>query len=139
MTMLKNGNTCPVCEAGTLHENFGNFSFTYKNERFLKKNVKEFMCAQCGETFIDRAEEKQLERQAIEFRRKVDGLLTPSEIKAVRNLFNCTQVEFARLLGIGDKSFARYENGSVAQSKAMDIALRLIRNDPQGAQSILCR
>ncbi len=41
-----------------------------------------------------------------------------------------TQKDLASKLGVGGKTFARYENGQVTQSKAMDILLRIINNNP---------
>jgi len=138
MINFKNGDSCPVCEVGALKERTGDFSFVYKDQQFFVKNITEFYCAECGEIFLNRGDEREVERMAIEFRRRVDGLLTPYEIKKIREQIKCTQVEFAKLLDIGEKTFARYETGAVTQSRAMDIALRLIRDDPDRAIAIIC-
>ena len=44
-------------------------------------------------------------------RYKIAGLLTLAEIKAARTRLGLTQVEMARQLGVGDKSYTRWENG----------------------------
>ncbi len=53
------------------------------------------------------------------------------EIKAIRKSFGLTQDEFSELLGGGAKAFARYENGTVLQSKPMDNLLRGLREYPE--------
>ena len=37
--------------------------------------------------------------------------ITPDEIKRIRKKYGLTQQAFARLLGIGEASMVRYENG----------------------------
>ena len=41
-----------------------------------------------------------------------------------------TQVEFSKLLGVGEKTFARYETGQTVQSIAMNNLLRVIKAYP---------
>ncbi len=41
-----------------------------------------------------------------------------------------TQREMAEKLGVGEKNFARYENLSIRQSKAMDNLLRMLDSYP---------
>ncbi len=41
-----------------------------------------------------------------------------------------TRGEFARLLRVGEKKFARYENGQNTQGRAMDNLLRILHEHP---------
>lgn len=41
----------------------------------------------------------------------MDSTITPEEIKAIRGRYGLSQQSFARLLGIGEASMVRYENG----------------------------
>ena len=66
-----------------------------------------------------------------DFQRRVDGLLTSEEIKQIREKYGLSQRELARILGVAEKSIAKYEAGFVAQSKAMDNLLRIIREFPE--------
>ena len=59
-------------------------------------------------------------------RYKIAGLLTPAEIKAARTRLGLTQVEMARQLGVGDKSYTRWESGLSIQSKAIDTLIRAV-------------
>lgn len=46
------------------------------------------------------------------------------EIKEIRDSFGLSQKDFAILLGFGEKTITRYENGSI-QDESHDIAIRL--------------
>jgi HTH-type transcriptional regulator/antitoxin MqsA len=46
-------------------------------------------------------------------------------------LFGYTQEEFGNILGGGKKAFARYENGTITQSRAMDNQLKMLRSNPK--------
>ncbi len=58
------------------------------------------------------------------------GFLTDLDIKRIRKKLGMTQKEMAEKLGVGEKNFARYENLSVRQSKAMDNLLRILDKYP---------
>lgn len=59
-----------------------------------------------------------------------DGFLTDQDIRRIRKKLGLTQREIAEKLGVGEKNFARYENLSVRQSKAMDNLLRILDEYP---------
>lgn len=66
----------------------------------------------------------------IRVRRLTEGFLTDKDIKRIREKLGLTQREMAKKLGVGEKNFARYENLSVRQSKAMDNLLRILDKYP---------
>ena len=51
------------------------------------------------------------------------GLLQPHEIKAIREKYGISQVNFARIIGVEDKTITRYENGSL-QDEAINNLIR---------------
>ena len=57
------------------------------------------------------------------FKRK-HGLLLPSEIKSFRESLGLNQRDFSQLLGFGEGTIHRYENGSI-QDEAHDNTMRL--------------
>ncbi len=67
--------------------------------------------------------------QAYEVYRKQRGLLLPKEIKVIREQYGLSQVAFAKVLGVGEKSIARYENGSL-QDEAQNNLILLVK-DPK--------
>lgn len=60
-----------------------------------------------------------------------DGFLTDQDIKRIRGKLGFAQREMAKKLGVGKNNFARYENLSVRQSKAMDNLLRILDVYPE--------
>ncbi|MHB1452321.1 MAG: type II TA system antitoxin MqsA family protein [Coriobacteriia bacterium] len=62
-------------------------------------------------------------------------LLQPEQIREIRSRYGLGQKAFARLLGWGDVTLARYETGSL-QSEAHDATLRLVE-DPQNVRRLL--
>ena len=79
-------------------------------------------CAQCDFEYLDhegeRAKHEALCRHL--------GVLTPSEIREIRDRRGLTRPQFAELTGLGVASLNRWENGSSVQSVANDRYLRLL-------------
>ena len=71
-----------------------------------------------------------------DFGRGVDGLLTGADIKRMRRKLHLTQEQMAQVLGGGLKGFARYENGQVIQSRAMDNLLRILDRFPESLDAL---
>ncbi len=57
------------------------------------------------------------------------GLLTPAEIRGLRERYNLSRAAFARMTGFGDATLARWEKGEVVQNASSDRYLRLL-TDP---------
>lgn len=66
-----------------------------------------------GEEIFDSKLEQENDVRLYNEYRKINGLFLPEEIKEVRKKFGVTQVVFSKALGLGDKTIARYENGSL--------------------------
>ena len=89
--------------------------------------AKVLICEECGtEVWTPENDDSNLEK-AYEVYRKRHGLLMPHEIQSMREKYGVSQVAFARILGFGDKTIARYENGSI-QDEAPNNLLLLVRN-----------
>jgi putative zinc finger/helix-turn-helix YgiT family protein len=65
---------------------------------------------------------------------KVLGLLTPDEIRAVRDRLAMSQVEFSKLTGFGEATISRWERGRLLQNRANDRYLRLLAERPENVQ-----
>lgn len=136
---LQNGMVCPVCEAGEIRVTTKDLDFEYKGFRSTFPNRKAFECPVCGESFLDEREERALERSLTDARRRADGLLTSDEIRAIRRRLALTQIGFAKVLGVGEKNFARYESGQATQGRATDNLLRILRERPDTIRVIAAR
>ncbi len=128
--MYKTGDSCPVCGEGKLSDKVTVERFEYKGQKLLVPDYLVYECGVCSEEFVARKTLNKTEKILTDFRREVDGLLTSEEIKAIRTKLGKTQTAMATLLGVGEKNFARYENGRVTQSKSMDLLLRMIDEAP---------
>ncbi len=125
------GDLCPVCESGKLEENVKNLDFEYKERKSIVENITCFDCPVCGESYTNRKESRAIEKFLTDERRREDGLLVSNEIKSIRKKLAVTQVQFARAFRVGEKNFARYENGQTTQGAAMDCLLRVLREHPE--------
>ena len=74
---------------------------------------------------------KERLKDKIRAERPAAGFLTDEEIKGIRKKLGLTQRQMAETLGVGEKNFARYENLSVRQSRAMDNLLRILDTYPE--------
>lgn len=128
--MIMDVNTCPVCGKGKLVRKVLKESFEYKGKTTIIPHYVVHACDKCGEEIVDKKTLAKSGRILNEFKRSVEGLLSGSEIKAIRKKLGLTQEEMARILGGGAKGFARYEAGTVCHSKAMDTLLRLLGSFP---------
>ena len=93
-------------------------------------SVKHLRCPKCDEVVLRFQDAKRLQEDAIALYRKRHGLLSADEIRALREHFELTQAELARLLHLGANTVSRWESGRNVQSAAMDMLLRLIRDLP---------
>lgn len=80
-------------------------------------------CNSCGEDIWDDELDSQNLLNAYAKYRQKHGLLQPSEIRSIREQYGLSQVAFARVLGLGDKTITRYENGSIADMAQNNLIL----------------
>lgn len=82
-------------------------------------------CKHCGEQIWNDELDNNNLQEAYHKYRSVHGLLQPEDIKEIREKYNITQTTFAKILGFGEKTIARYETGSIqdsAQNNLMELA-----------------
>lgn len=128
--MSKQPMICPVCEEGHLHEDHFAGDFKYGDRTVHVDDLECYRCDVCG---ADPVLEDQIRRNHLKVadaKRRMDGLLSGGEIKAIRKLLQLSQNEAAELFGGGANAFSKYERGDVLQSKPMDRLLRLTLRFP---------
>ena len=94
-------------------------------------------CRECGELIGTAEYGDETYRAVYNLYRERHGLLMPEQIREIRASYGLGQKAFARLLGWGDVTLSRYENGSL-QSDSHDAALRLAQ-DPENVRRLLER
>lgn len=124
--------SCPLCGKNVEHVHGLREITVGKRRVTVEDNFVH--CQSCKEDFYAPGQLTELQRRAADRIRADEGLLTPAEIKAIREGMGLTQAEFEKLLGVGEKTVIRWEKGTVFQSRATDSLLRLVGNVPKAAQ-----
>ena len=88
----------------------------------IEVSVPVIHCLECGAKFTDERAEKARHVAIC----KHQGLLTPEEVKAVRENMGYSRLEFAKAYGIPTASMERWENGRLIQNKSNDLLLRML-------------
>jgi putative zinc finger/helix-turn-helix YgiT family protein len=119
--------TCPSCGKGILVARVIRDEFEYGPEddriTIVAEGVPVLECPACGETLYG-PDAARVRHQAI---CRTLGLLTPEQIKGVREKLGKKQAEFARLTGVGVATLSRWEQGRLIQTRALDRYLRLLQ------------
>jgi HTH-type transcriptional regulator / antitoxin MqsA len=137
---------CPLCGEASLEKRTGVFHFEIPGDNpDGLEMAKDFPdsewdeCGACGEIILSNALQKRIGRW--QYTRK--GLLTPEEMKGVREKYGLTQAQMAHILQVGEKNFSRWENGITMQTRVMDSLIRQFDKCPEdfmrnevGAQSV---
>lgn len=116
--------TCAMCGSSKVTTKLQMDSFEYGSgdtKIILEVEIPVHNCSECLFEFTDHSADL-LQHEAV---CRHHGLLTPSEVRAVRK--NMSRAEFSRQTGIGEASLNRWENGAVIQNVAMDNYLYLLR------------
>ncbi len=93
-----------------------------KREETLQVAIPVHHCSACDIDFTT-PEAAKIEHDAV---CKYLKVMTPSEVRGIREIFGLTQNEFAEKTGIGVASINRWEKGGSIQNPAMDNFLYLI-------------
>lgn len=126
---------CPICENGNLSSRIGKNTVNYKGQT-AELDVHFSVCDFCGSEQSDAAQVRDNKRAMLAFKKRVEGLLSGAEIRALRSKLNLNQAEASRMFGGGPVAFSKYESDDVMQSESMDKLLRLAGSMP-GALSFL--
>lgn len=119
---------CANCGASELQFLTEAETFDYKGQS-LTVDVDYSVCAQCGTEVILTEQIKRNDCRLRDAWRKADGLLSGTEISALRKKLGLTQQDAAKVFGGGVNAFSKYERGEVIQSEGMDKLMRLALED----------
>ena len=117
--------TCPVCGTDHVTTFVHRDTFDYgtgESAVSLHVDLPVRRCAECDFEFLDH-EAEQLRHDTI---CNHLGVLTSTEIRAIRKQHGMTRSSFAEITGLGEATLNRWENGVVIQNPANDRYLRLL-------------
>jgi putative zinc finger/helix-turn-helix YgiT family protein len=122
---------CHNCGSEQMQERHGNYRFdpppNIPGGVMIISDATWVECGNCGEQLIPAALSRKLEELSI----IRQGLLPPSQIKAVREKLGLTQTAMAERLGVGEKTYTRWESGRSIQNKSSDNLIRLMDRSPE--------
>lgn len=127
--MSDHAEKCPICNEGPLRQQIGKNAVEYKGQT-AELDLHYSVCDACGSEQTDAALMRTNKRTMLAFKKRVDGLLSGAEVRALRQQWKLSQAEAAKLFGGGPVAFSKYESDDVSQSEAMDRLLRLVAAMP---------
>lgn len=119
---------CPLCSGGI--SRFRGKTAVTLGTRTVTVSDEYDRCDACGEGFYAPGQMDRLQQRAAAAIRTEDGLLTPAEIRAIRQELGLSQSGLEQLLGVGAKTVVRWERGTVVPNRATDNLLRIIQAVP---------
>lgn len=127
---MNQSDICPICGEGHLSRETEQITVEHQGISGQIPSLYS-VCDHCGSEQAGAAELRGNKRAMIAFRKRVDGLLTGAEVRALRERLGLTQTQAAKVFGGGPVAFSKYESDDVAQSDAMDKLLRLADAMPE--------
>lgn len=123
--LIERRDYCPSCgEERVVDEFNGEREMEIRGEKYMVKDHY-FICRTCGEEFSNLADPIDPLEDLYNKYRARHGWVQPEAIVAFRKAYGLTQRELAALLGWGDATLSRYENGAL-QDEAHERALEMI-------------
>lgn len=128
---------CVVCGSSEASERIAERTVMANGSWITIPDDRFMHCTQCGEDYYTGEQSRESMRKVVSARRQYENLLSSEEIRKIRQSLQLTQRELENVLGVGEKTVARWENGTSVQSKALDDVLRLIRLDPDNLRLLV--
>lgn len=127
---MSKSDTCPICGEGSLTPRVQMVNAEHRGvSRAIESHYS--VCDCCGSEQAGPGELRANKRAMVAFKKQVDGLLTGSQVRTLRERLGINQSEAARIFGGGPVAFSKYESDDVSQSEAMDKLLRLAGELPE--------
>lgn len=122
---------CAICGRDELVEKHGTFVFEWPDDVAAKpsrfRDATWWVCDSCGEEVLPAELIGRIEAE----RYRLEGLLGPVEVREVRTRMGLSQRDMSKLLGVGEKTYTRWELGLSVQTKSMDNLIRLADQRPE--------
>lgn len=131
---MDSGFTCPDCGGHEVSTILHHDAFDYGSgdaKATLHTQVPVRCCEACNFEYLDH--EGQLIRHEAVCRHL--GVLTPTDIRRIRERHGLSRAAFAKLTGLGEATLNRWENGAAIQDRAYDHYLRLLES-PETLQKL---
>lgn len=128
---------CHACKKGVLHHKSKAQIYTYK-DKSITLNQPGLWCDSCDEGILNGEDIAKTEKAFETFKAKVDGLLSPQEIRHIRkDILKLTQEEAGKIFGGGKNGFSRYERGQNKPLPAISNLLKMLERHPADLKYII--
>jgi len=117
---------CANCGSQDISTSVQNDEFVYgEGDSAAKLSVKipTRTCNKCGFQFLDYAAER-IQHEAV---CRHLGVLTPDEIRGIRESYGLSRADFAQITHLGTATLARWERGELIQNAAYNEFLTLLK------------
>ena len=130
--MRKRTSPTPVChDCGVaLVRDTRPLSLAYRGETTVVDQPG-WYCPRCGEGVVEGADLLATRADRTALKARVEGVLTPGDVRRTRSRLKLSQRAAGQLLGGGPRAFQKYESGEVTVSQPMSNLLRLLDKDPR--------
>jgi len=122
---------CPSCGKHAMEPRTGEFRFdpppNIPGGTMVIQGAAWEECLQCGEQLLPPELNNALDAEQY----KRIGLLGPDKIKDARQRAGLTQAEMSQFLGVGEKTYTRWESGRSIHNKSSDNLIRLADRYPE--------
>ena len=124
-------NANPVCpKTGVpMHRGVRPMTLTYKAES-ITFEMPGWYCDECEESVHTGKDMQVSDRRLNRLKALGEGLLTPENIRRIRQKLRLSQEAAGMLIGGGPRAFQKYESGDLLPSRAISSALVLLDHDP---------
>lgn len=104
---------CPNCYNDSLTEIKEEVETLSVKDMTINIVSKIAYCKECGNQIWNKELDEENLKRAYDEYKKANSLLSSAYIKRIRENYGLTQTLFSKLLGFGEKTIARYENGAI--------------------------
>lgn len=122
------GETCPFCRKGKLDlQQIDYVSEDPDHPKICIPSVWIDHCPECGENIYPAETSQHIENCIA----ALDDQLIPRELTLIREHLGVDQSEMSEILGLGDKTYHRWENGAQFPSRSMGYYIRVLSYHPE--------
>lgn len=122
-------NFCPFCGKKSYYHQTKKMQLHYKSHG-ITVNQPGYWCDQCGEGVIGGEDRKATQKELQAWRAKIDNLLSPDNIKHIREKLHLSQQRAAKIFGGGVNAFSRYERGETPIPRPLSLLFQLLNSHP---------
>src|SRR5579871_3038949 len=128
---------CSICGKGKLRQEIGEFRAQFEDDsgnarEVVVRDIRKSVCDSCGEFVLDEESEDRISAA----QRAAMGLLSAKALEAFRESLEKTQEEMSELLGLGKRTWCRWESNDHFQSESFDRYLRLLMFAPSNVRAL---